>query len=130
MTKDNDGKMITKDNLIKIGLPANTAKNLIKKAKLNKVSEGFDYYSTPGVRYVPREAVEWILNSPLNKMITKEQLTQIGIPEESAINVIRNAKKIMVSHGFPVYENKKLQHVPSHILELILDIKLSGMEVA
>ncbi|MDK4396676.1 DUF3173 domain-containing protein [Enterococcus faecalis] len=48
----------------------------------------------------------------------------IGYPENTASNIIRQAKKIMVQQGYPFYNNKRLGRVPKETVESILGCEL------
>ena len=125
----NELQLVTIKTIEQLGMPTNTAKSIFKEAKQIMVCRGVDYYNTSGIGHVPREAVEVLLGSPLIKLVTKETLIQMGIPDETAQNIMRNAKRIMVNDGFPIYNNRRLQLVPCHILESILGITFPEIEV-
>ncbi|HGS8667750.1 DUF3173 domain-containing protein [Enterococcus faecalis] len=60
----------------------------------------------------------------MNDTITKIDLMLIGYPENTASNIIRQAKKIMVQQGYPFYNNKRLGRVPKETVESILGCEL------
>lgn len=53
--------LINKDDLIKLGFPEHTAKNIIAEAKKIMVNNGFQYYNNRKLGLVPADAVKSIL---------------------------------------------------------------------
>lgn len=56
--------------------------------------------------------------------VTKQDLIDLGYGNSFATNIIREAKQIMVSRGYSFYESRKLNRVPSDVVEGILGITL------
>lgn len=66
----------------------------------------------------------------MNELITKDDLIQLGYSKYTAINIIRQAKEIMVQQGYPFYNNKRLGRVPKETVESILGCELELEENA
>lgn len=66
----------------------------------------------------------------MNELITKDDLIQVGYSKYTAINIIRQAKEIMVQKGYPFYNNKRLGRVPKETVESILGCELELEENA
>lgn len=56
--------------------------------------------------------------------VTKQDLIDLGYGNSFATSIIRDAKNIMVSQGYTFYESRKLNRVPSEVVERILGITL------
>jgi hypothetical protein len=63
----------------------------------------------------------------MNELVTKDDLINAGFSKYTAINIIRQAKQIMVQRGYPFYNNKRLGRVPKETVESILGCGL-GLE--
>ncbi len=57
-------------------------------------------------------------------LITKDDLIKLGFGNSQASDIIRKAKKLMVSKGFTYYDNRRLGKVPIATVEEILGMKL------
>lgn len=60
--------------------------------------------------------------------ITKKDLIALGYGNSFATDIIRQAKRLMVSRGFDYYESRKLDRVPVNAVEQILGISLSDTD--
>lgn len=56
--------------------------------------------------------------------ICKDDLIKLGYKKYQAICLVREAKTIMVSKGYPYYNNKRLGRVPKNVIESILGVSL------
>lgn len=56
--------------------------------------------------------------------ITKKDLIRLGYGPSFAADIIREAKKLMISKGHTYYQSKKLDRVPKEAVEELLGIKL------
>ncbi|GIN96957.1 hypothetical protein J6TS1_28270 [Siminovitchia terrae] len=45
----------------------------------------------------------------MKELITKDDLIQLGYPKYTSIQIIRQAKQMMVQKGYPFYNNKRLE---------------------
>lgn len=61
--------------------------------------------------------------------ITAKELEGMGYSRNTSQNIIREAKQIMVTKGFVLYNNRRLGRVPIHVVESILGVTLSKSEV-
>ncbi|GEN48642.1 hypothetical protein FD11_GL000495 [Ligilactobacillus pobuzihii E100301 = KCTC 13174] len=52
---------LDKEDIVKLGFLPNTAKDVIKKAKVFMVEDGYEFYNKPKLGKVPVRAVEAIL---------------------------------------------------------------------
>lgn len=69
------------------------------------------------------------MNKP--KMITARELhNDLGFKEHTAKNIIQQAKHLMVSKGFGLYNNKRIGTVPTWAVEEIVGVRLNGEEDA
>lgn len=63
------------------------------------------------------------------KMITAKELqTGLGFKEHTAKTIIHQAKTVMVSKGFGLYNNKRIGTVPVWAVESIIGVHLEGKE--
>lgn len=60
------------------------------------------------------------MNGLMNELITKDDLIKKGYSKYTAVNIIRQAKQIMIQQGYPFYNNKRLGRVPKETVESIL----------
>lgn len=63
-------------------------------------------------------------NNVLKKIINKNDLIALGYKTNTAMTIIRQAKKIMVQKGYAFYNNHRLDYVPSHAVEEIIGVSL------
>mgnify|MGYP001490792704 FL=1 len=56
--------------------------------------------------------------------VTKSDLIALGYGTSFAANIIREAKKIMISKGHTYYQSRKLDRVPKEAVEEILGITI------
>lgn len=56
--------------------------------------------------------------------VTKKDLIALGYGPLFAADIIREAKKIMISKGHTYYESRKLDRVPKEAVEELLGITL------
>ena len=56
--------------------------------------------------------------------ITKDDLVNFGYKEHTATDLIRQAKQVMISKGYPIYNNRRLGRVPRETVEQILGVSL------
>ncbi|HJD37804.1 MAG TPA: DUF3173 domain-containing protein [Candidatus Blautia ornithocaccae] len=56
--------------------------------------------------------------------VTKKDLIALGYGPSFASDIIRQAKKIMISKGHTYYESRKLDRVPKEAVEELLGITL------
>lgn len=56
--------------------------------------------------------------------VTKKDLIALGYGPSFAADIIREAKKIMISKGHTYYESRKLDRVPKEAVEELLGITL------
>lgn len=56
--------------------------------------------------------------------LTKKDLVELGYGASFAIDIIRQAKKLMIEKGHSYYQSKKLDRVPIEAVEEILGISL------
>lgn len=56
--------------------------------------------------------------------VTKKDLIALGYGPSFATDIIREAKKIMISKGHTYYESRKLDRVPKEAVEELLGITL------
>ena len=56
--------------------------------------------------------------------ITKKDLMKLGYGPSFSTDIIREAKKLMISKGHTYYQSKKLDRVPKEAVEELLRIKL------
>ena len=54
--------------------------------------------------------------------VTKSDLIALGYGTSFAANIIREAKKLMISKGHTYYQSRKLDRVPKEAVEEILGI--------
>jgi hypothetical protein len=47
-----------------------------------------------------------------NNTVTKKELTELGYRENTAVEIIRQAKRSMVQQGYEFYTNRRLGRVP------------------
>ncbi|MCT4444457.1 DUF3173 domain-containing protein [Lactiplantibacillus argentoratensis] len=60
------------------------------------------------------------------KFLNYKDLMKCGFKEHTARSIIRQAKKIMVKQGHPLYLNRNLGQVPQKTVESILGTSLDG----
>ncbi len=58
-------------------------------------------------------------------VISKKHLVELGYGNSYATDIIRKAKQILISRGHTYYESRKLNIVPTDVVEEILGIDLS-----
>ncbi len=64
-----------------------------------------------------------------SKMITAKELKDdLGFKEHTAKTIIHQAKTLMVSKGFGLYNNKRIGTVPIWAVESIIGIRLDDKE--
>ena len=56
--------------------------------------------------------------------VTKSDLIALGYGTSFAANIIREAKKLMISTGHTYYQSRKLDRVPKEAVEEILGITI------
>ena len=56
--------------------------------------------------------------------VTKSDLIALGYGTSFAANIIREAKKLMISKGHTYYQSRKLDRVPKEAAEEILGITI------
>ena len=56
--------------------------------------------------------------------VTKSDLIALGYGTSFAANIIRKAKKLMISKGHTYYQSRKLDRVPKEAIEEILGITI------
>ena len=57
--------------------------------------------------------------------LTKKDLVELGYGPSFATNIIREAKKLMISKGHTYYQSRKLDRVPKEAVEEILGITIA-----
>lgn len=57
--------------------------------------------------------------------VTKKDLIALGYGTSFAADIIREAKKLMISKGHTYYQSRKLDRVPKEAVEELLGITLS-----
>ena len=60
--------------------------------------------------------------------VTKSDLIALGYGTSFAANIIREAKKLMISKGHTYYQSRKLDKVPKEAVEEILGITISDRQ--
>ena len=60
--------------------------------------------------------------------VTKSDLIALGYGTSFAANIIRKAKKLMISKGHTYYKSRKLDRVPKEAVEEILGITISDRQ--
>ena len=60
--------------------------------------------------------------------VTKSDLIALGYGTSFAANIIRKAKKLMISKGHTYYQSRKLDRVPKEAVEEILGIAISDRQ--
>ena len=60
--------------------------------------------------------------------VTKSGLIALGYGTSFAANIIRKAKKLMISKGHTYYQSRKLDRVPKEAVEEILGITISDRQ--
>ena len=56
--------------------------------------------------------------------VTKSDLIALGYGPSFAVDIIREAKKLMVEKGHTYYQSRKLDRVPKEAVEELLGIEL------
>lgn len=56
--------------------------------------------------------------------ITRQDLVSLGYQSETARKIIAQAKLILISRGYPFYDNRRLGRVPVNVVEEILGVQL------
>lgn len=56
--------------------------------------------------------------------ITKNDLVELGYGPSFAANIIKEAKKLMISKGHTYYQSRKLDRVPKEAVEELLGITI------
>ena len=56
--------------------------------------------------------------------VTRQDLIELGYGNSFATEIIREAKKLMISKGHTYYQSRKLNRVPTEAVEELLGIKL------
>ncbi len=56
--------------------------------------------------------------------ITKSDLVELGYGPSFAANIIKEAKKLMISKGHTYYQSRKLDRVPKEAVEELLGITI------
>lgn len=56
--------------------------------------------------------------------ITRQDLVSLGYQSETARKIIAQAKSILISRGYPFYDNRRLGRVPVNVVEEILGVQL------
>lgn len=59
-----------------------------------------------------------------NNTVTKKELTELGYRENTAVEIIRQAKRSMVQQGYEFYTNLRLGRVPIEAVEAIIGASL------
>ena len=59
-----------------------------------------------------------------NNTVTKKELTELGYRENTAVEIIRQAKRSMVQQGYEFYSNRRLGRVPIEAVEAIIGASL------
>lgn len=59
-----------------------------------------------------------------NNTVTKKDLTELGYRENTAVEIIRQAKRSMVQQGYEFYSNRRLGRVPIEAVEAIIGSSL------
>ena len=57
--------------------------------------------------------------------VTKKDLIALGYGTSFSADIIREAKKLMISKGHTYYQSRKLDRVPRETVEELLGIKFS-----
>ena len=57
--------------------------------------------------------------------VTKKDLIELGYGTSFSADIIRQAKKLMISKGHTYYQSRKLDRVPREAVEELLGITLS-----
>ena len=65
-------------------------------------------------------------NNMIKKIINKNDA--LGYKTNTAMTIIRQAKKIMVQKGYAFYNNHRLDYVPIHAVEEIIGVSLLEKE--
>ena len=60
--------------------------------------------------------------------VSKKDLIALGYGTSFSTDIIREAKKLMISKGHIYYQSKKLNRVPKEAVEEILGIKFSDKQ--
>lgn len=60
--------------------------------------------------------------------VSKKDLITLGYGTSFSTDIIREAKKLMISKGHTYYQSKKLNRVPKEAVEEILGIKFSDKQ--
>ena len=60
--------------------------------------------------------------------VTKSDLIALGYGTSFAANIIRKAKKLMISKGHTYYQSRKLDRVPKEAVEEIFGITISDRQ--
>lgn len=60
--------------------------------------------------------------------VSKKDLIALGYGTSFSTDIIREAKKLMISKGHTYYQSKKLNRVPKEAVEEILGIKFSDKQ--
>lgn len=58
--------------------------------------------------------------------VTKKDLVELGYGNSFSADIIKKAKKLMITKGHSYYESRKLDRVPREAVEEILGIKFSN----
>lgn len=120
----------TKKDLMKIGFKENTARTIIKTAKLQLVADGFPIYNNKKIVSVPTESIEKIIGTRWTGehiMITAEDLNYYGYSDNMAKEAIKISKLLLISEGYSLYENCRLGCVPIRAIQKVLSIKEEGI---
>ena len=56
--------------------------------------------------------------------ITRQDLVSLGYQSETARKIIAQAKLILISRGYPFYDNRRLGRVPVNVVEEILGLHI------
>lgn len=56
--------------------------------------------------------------------VTKDDLINLGFSKGTSMRIIREGKRIMVSRGFSIYNNKRIGNIPATLAEEMLGIPL------
>lgn len=62
----------------------------------------------------------------MKRTINAEELMSLGFTKYQSREVIRQAKEIMVSKGYTLYNNKRLSIAPKDIVAEIIGFSLTG----
>ena len=57
--------------------------------------------------------------------VTKKDLIELGYGTSFSADIIRQAKKLMISKGHTYYQSRKLDRVPREAVEELLGIKFT-----